>query len=163
MSDVAPPSPDPTADGAADPSDSADDETYGEFSVDGEDQLQPEDSLVDRGVDDVLDEGYSPDERPHGVDRFGTTVEEQREGESLDQRLAQEQPEPDPYVQATVEAEDVGGEVGDEVGDDRSGRRVAAAPGSDQHEQDVLATDVGIDGAAAGAEEAAVHVIDEES
>ena len=27
------------------------------------DQLQPEDTLDDRGVDDVLDEGYSPPER----------------------------------------------------------------------------------------------------
>jgi hypothetical protein len=29
----------------------------GEYSVDEDDQLQPEDTLVDRGVDDVLDEG----------------------------------------------------------------------------------------------------------
>ena len=27
------------------------------------DQLEPQRSLVDRGVDDVLDEGYSPPER----------------------------------------------------------------------------------------------------
>jgi hypothetical protein len=27
------------------------------------DQIQPEDSLVDRGVDGMLDEGYSPPER----------------------------------------------------------------------------------------------------
>ena len=26
------------------------------------DQLQPDDTLLDRGVDDVLDEGYSPAE-----------------------------------------------------------------------------------------------------
>jgi hypothetical protein len=36
----------------------------GEYSVDEDDQLQPEDTLIDRGVDDVLDEGYSPPERP---------------------------------------------------------------------------------------------------
>ncbi len=36
----------------------------GEYSVDDEDQLQPEDTLLDRGEDDVLDEGYSPPERP---------------------------------------------------------------------------------------------------
>ena len=35
-----------------------------EYSVDEDDQLQPQDTLVDRGVDDVLDEGYSPPERP---------------------------------------------------------------------------------------------------
>ena len=38
----------------------------GEYSVDEDDQLQREDTLVDRGVDDVLDEGYSPPERPYG-------------------------------------------------------------------------------------------------
>ena len=38
----------------------------GEYSVDEDDQLQPEDTLVDRGVADVLDEGYSPPERPYG-------------------------------------------------------------------------------------------------
>ncbi|NED70235.1 hypothetical protein G3I15_55875, partial [Streptomyces sp. SID10244] len=32
----------------------------GEYSLDDDDQLQPEDTLDDRGVDDVLDEGYSP-------------------------------------------------------------------------------------------------------
>ena len=35
-------------------------EYYGEYSVDDEDQLQPSDTLNDRGVADLLDEGYSP-------------------------------------------------------------------------------------------------------
>ena len=34
----------------------------GEYSTDDENQLQPEDTLIDRGVADVLDEGYSPSE-----------------------------------------------------------------------------------------------------
>ena len=31
------------------------------------DLLEPEDTLVDRGVEDVLDEGYSPPEKPSTV------------------------------------------------------------------------------------------------
>ena len=60
----------------------------GEYSVDEDDQLQPEDTLIDRGVDDVLDEGYSPPERPYG----GTSVDSGPE--SLDQLLAEEEPDP---------------------------------------------------------------------
>ena len=45
------------------------------------DQIQPEDSLIDRGVDDVLDEGYSPPERYSPLIREG-------EHETLDERLA---------------------------------------------------------------------------
>ena len=35
------------------------------------DQIQPADSLDDRGVDDVLDEGYSPPERYSSLIRDG--------------------------------------------------------------------------------------------
>ena len=59
-------------------------EIYGEQSVDDEDQLQPEDTLVDRGVDDILDEGCSPPEHEPAHLRHGMTREEQREGESPD-------------------------------------------------------------------------------
>ena len=37
------------------------------------DQIQPADSLDDRGVDDVLDEGYSPPERYSQLIREGST------------------------------------------------------------------------------------------
>ena len=43
----------------------------GEYSVEDDNQLQAEDTLIDRGVDDVLDEGYSPPERPYGRGAFG--------------------------------------------------------------------------------------------
>jgi hypothetical protein len=59
-----------------------------EYSVDEDNQLQPEDTLVDRGVDDVLDEGYSLAEQPYGRGSFGSTPE------SLDQLLAEEEPDP---------------------------------------------------------------------
>jgi hypothetical protein len=135
-------------------------ETYGEYSVDDEDQLQPEDSLIDRGVDDALDEGYSPPEKWSGAERYGNTPWEEEHGESLDQRIAQEEPEPDPYRSAELEDEHVGGEVGNA----RAGRLVADEDGSDaDFHQDMEGHDVGIDGAGASAEEAAVHIIDDES
>lgn len=119
------------------------------------DQLQPEDTLDDRGVDDILDEGISPPEAYRG-EGFGTTAEETREGESFDQRLAQEVPEPDPYEQ---QGEQVGGEVGRE----RAGRLVDPDEGlGEDIDQELVGEDVGIDGAGSSAEEAAVHVIDDD-
>lgn len=135
-------------------------ETYGDYSVDDEDQLQPEDSLIDRGLDDALDEGYSPPEKWSGAERYGNTPWEEEHGESLDQRIAQEEPEPDPYLAAELEDEHIGGEVGNA----RAGRLVADRDGGDEDiEQDMVSHDVGIDGAGASAEEAAMHVIDDES
>ena len=139
--------------------DSTPEGSEGEYSLDEEDQLQPEDTLVDRGVDDVLDEGYSPPEKPLGLDAFGTTAAEQREGETLDQRLADE--EPDPAFE-----EDENAEILDdnEVGRQRSGRLLAEDEGvGEDEEKDLVAFDIGIDGGAASAEEAAVHIVDEES
>ena len=53
-------------------------------------------------------------------------------------------------------------ESGDEVGGVRAGRLVGVgSDGSRDTEKDLLAGDVGIDGAGASAEEAAMHVIDE--
>jgi uncharacterized protein DUF5709 len=135
-------------------------ESYNTYSVDDEDQPQGEgDSLVDdRGLADPLEEGYSPPEKWSVAEGYGNTPLEEELGETLDQRLAQEEPEPDPYEAAANETEDVGGEVGTE----RAGRLVDenAGIGPDE-EKDLVGEDVGIDGAGASAEEAAVHVIDE--
>ncbi len=132
-------------------------EDYGSYSVDDEDQLQAEDTLNDRGVDDLLDEGYSPPEKWSAGEGFGTTADEALQGESLDQRIAQEEPDKDPYAD---DGEDVGGP---EVGVVRSGRLVAPDEGAHNDEEDnLVAEDVGFDGAAASAEEAAVHVVDDE-
>ncbi len=136
-------------------------ESYHGYSVDDEDQPQGSgDSMVsDRGLDDPLEEGYSPPEKWSPAEGYGNTPLEEELGETLDQRLAQEIPEPDPYEEAANETENVGGEVGNE----RSGRLVAEDEGVHTNiEKDLVADDVGIDGAAASAEEAAVHVIDEE-
>lgn len=52
----------------------------GDYSLDPDDQLQPEDTLIDRGVDDILDEGISPPERPLGLDAHGLTGSEESAG-----------------------------------------------------------------------------------
>jgi hypothetical protein len=136
-------------------------ESYHDYSVDDEDQPQGEgDSLVDdRGLSEPLDEGYSPPEKWSVAEGYGNTPYEEETGETLDQRIAQEEPEPDPYDELSVdENEDVGGEVGTE----RAGRLVDEDEGfGEDTEKDLIAEDVGIDGAGASAEEAAVHVIDE--
>ena len=128
-------------------------------------QLQPDETLVDRGVDDVLDEGFSPPERLRGSTAKGVTAAEQREGETFEERLAQEEPDTtdDPADGAPDDALE-SGEPGEQyAGDDRSGRLVAPDGGTGVDDvQQQVAEDVGIDGGAAGAEEAAVHVWTEE-
>jgi hypothetical protein len=112
------------------------------------DQLEPERTLIDRGVDDPLDEGYSPPERYSTLIRNG-------EHETLDERLEEEIPEPDPYAPPNSEIVDDG-----EVGEERAGRLVDPNEGiGPVVESDLIGIDVGIDGAAASAEEAAVHLV----
>ena len=134
-------------------------ESYNTYSVDDEDQPQGDgDSLVDdRGLTEPLDEGYSPPEKWSVAEGYGNTPYEEETGETLDQRLAQEEPEPDPY--AETDTENVGGEVGNR----RAGRLVDEAQGlGPDEEKDLVGEDVGIDGAGSSAEEAAVHVIDDD-
>lgn len=121
-------------------------------------QDPPEDTLVDRGVKDPLDEGLSAPERWSAGEGFGTTADEMKRGESLDQRLAQEIPEDDPY-----DAEDYEDVDDHEVGNARSGRLVDPDGGNgEDDEASLVGYDVGIDGAASSAEEAAMHVVDDE-
>ncbi|MFF9125660.1 DUF5709 domain-containing protein [Streptomyces sp. NPDC014889] len=128
--------------------------------------LDPEDTLVYDGVDDPLDRGWSPPERPWAVEHTGVTAEERHQGETLDQRLSEELPEPVAWDGDDMgDCEDTDGELLDnEVGAARSGRLVAPDEGAHEDDESALvATDVGIDGAAASAEEAAMHVVDEET
>jgi len=129
--------------------------------------LDPEDTLSDRGSD-PYEEGWSPPERPLAVEHQGTTGREQHEGESLDQRLAEERTDP------ALEEPDADDGMGDlaggqgepldaEVGAGRAGRLVAPDEGAHEDaEKDMIADDVGIDGGAASAEEAAVHRVPDE-
>ncbi|WP_019143586.1 DUF5709 domain-containing protein [Aeromicrobium massiliense] len=138
------------------PPENTDDQITYEKS-EAQDQMQPYDTLNDRGVDDVLDEGYTAPEKWSAGEGFGTTADEQLQGESLDQRLRQEEPEPDPYAETETEDLDDG-----EVGGARAGRLVDPDGGIGlDEEKDLVGDDVGIDAGAAGAEEAAMHVIDE--
>ncbi len=125
--------------------------------------LEAEDTLEDDGgVRDVLDTGWSPPERPWGVDEWGTTGEEESAGESLDGRLARELPDGVfDDGDGLGDTSDTDGELlDDEVGDFRAGRLVDADDGAAEDDDDELwARDEGIDGAAASAEEAAVHVV----
>ena len=120
-------------------------------------QLQPNETLDDRGVDDVLDEGYSPPERLRGSTAKGVTAREELEGETIDERLLQEEPDVDAGDDLD-EMEDDPAPDG-EVGDRRAGRLIATDEGTNA-EQDLTASDAGIDGAGASAEEAAMHIID---
>ena len=156
--------------------DTDDDISYGD-----EDQLQPEDTLEQDGVDDVLDRGYSPPEKLRGSIAHGVTAEEQGRDETIEERIHQEVPDPStaygaPDNESGLDVDRVGGDdpdaidaeddwLGDgEVGDARAGRLVAPDEGlGEDDEADLVGEDVGIDGAAASAEEAAVHVVDEET
>ncbi|RKE23436.1 DUF5709 domain-containing protein [Streptomyces sp. TLI_171] len=129
--------------------------------------LDLEDAVDERDYDDLLDEGYSPPEKPLGVDKVGVTPAEQRDGETLDQRLAQEVPdlpsdEPDGDGDGIGDLPGGAGEPFDPqaAGARRAGRLVAPDEGArPDTEKDLVASDAGIDGGAAGAEEAAVHVV----
>ena len=138
-----------------------DGEVYGDYSVDDEDQPAAEDLLLDDEVDEA-DRGYSPPEKWSVAEGYGNTPYEEARGESLDQRIAQEVPEPDPYAEADEEDEQESADE-HEVGNRRAGRLVDPDEGTAaDEEKDLVGFDVGIDGAAASAEEAAVHVVDDD-
>lgn len=92
------------------------------------------------GGSDALDAGYVPPDRPYGLDEDGVTGAGMREGDTLDRRLARERPD------------------GAEGDPDRSGRLTIAGEGAGLETSDATqGVDVGVDGGAASAEEAAVH------
>jgi hypothetical protein len=126
--------------------------------------LDMEDALDEDDYDDILGKGYSPPERPYAVDKTGTTAAEQRTGESLDERLAEEVPEvAEDGGDGLGDAQDTDGEPVDaEAGGARAGRLVSPGQGLERPTlDDVTAEDVGIDGAASSAEEAAVHIVED--
>ncbi|WP_409473742.1 DUF5709 domain-containing protein [Streptomyces sp. HC307] len=127
--------------------------------------LDAEDTLENDGVSDPLDRGWSPPERPWAVERADVTAAERQRGETLDQRLGEELPDPAVPDGDGIGDRDTDGELLDnEVGAVRSGRLVAPDEGAHEDEESALiASDVGIDGAAASAEEAAMHIVDEDA
>jgi hypothetical protein len=151
------------------------DQSYEQDDIDDEGVLDPSDTLDGEPDGDPLEAGYLPTDRWSAGMRYGSTEAEERAGESLDQLLAEE--EPDTTLEAVEELasedakasddedagdEDVDGLLLDDGPDPRAGRLVAADEGTHSDEEaDLVAHDVGIDGGAAGAEEAAVHVVDD--
>lgn len=131
----------------------------------GEREYDFDNVLDEPDADAIMESGYSPPEKPRAMD-FGTTAEEQRQGESLDQRVAQE--EPDVWQREDLsdglgDTTDTDGElIDDQVGGPRSGRLVAPDEGAHADtESHLVAHDVGIDGGAASAEEAAMHIVED--
>jgi hypothetical protein len=116
----------------------------------GNDQVDPSESLTGDNTEDPLDAGYSPPERESHSWR-GDTADEAREGESLDRHLAEEEPEVWDGGTDDVDAEP------------RAGRLVAPDEGAHERtEADEVAEDVGRAGAGSSAEEAAVHIVDDD-
>ena len=107
-------------------------------------------TLTGEDPDEPMDTGYSPPDYQPVATRFGTTAAEQAQGESLDQRLAEEEPDIDVDTPPRVDVS-------------RAGRLVApdeGAHGDDESES--IAFDVGKAGSAASSEEAAMHIVDED-
>jgi Family of unknown function (DUF5709) len=118
--------------------------------VDDRDDLDPIESLTGDDPDEEMQTGYNPPDRePYNLRHVPTPFEE-REGESLDQKLSEEEPE--------VSEDDV-----DEAdAEPRAGRLVAPNEGGiTDEEKDEVGEDVGPAGYASSAEESAVHVQNE--
>ena len=135
-----------------------------------------------------MDRGIEASDRPVAAERFGTTPAEEREGQDLDHRLSEEEPDIDahdpiddivaenPDVFPTPPAASEAGEfeaLGEDVAPDDLDVTGGEAPGGvgrivepdegarTDDEKDVVAYDVGRDGGDLSAEEAAMHVIPE--
>jgi Family of unknown function (DUF5709) len=136
--------------------------------------LDASDTLDGDPGDDPLDRGVAAPQRWSAAIRRGS---EQQAGESLDELLAEEEPdvadqeddEPigdlsgDLAGDEDASDEDVDGLLLDDGPDPRAGRLVAEDEGAHPDEEaDLVARDTGIDGGGATAEEAAMHVVDDD-
>jgi hypothetical protein len=134
------------------------------------------DTLAGAPGDDPLDRGVATPERWSAGMRFGSTAAEQQAGESLDQLLAEEEPEV--YLQPEDDRPD--SIPWDENASDDDIARFAVADGPDPRagrlittaaddtgdvyrawDTDATAHDAGVDGGGATAEEAALHYLDD--
>jgi hypothetical protein len=123
-------------------------------AVDDAENLDPIEDLTGDDPDENEQTGYNPPDRePYNL-RHVPTPREEREGESLDQHLAEEEPEI--WDSETADNDDLEEEP-------RAGRLVAPDEGAhEDREADEVATDVGPAGYASSAEEAAVHIVGED-
>jgi hypothetical protein len=124
--------------------------------------LEPEESLDSEQTGIDPDEGYSPPESPRELGAWGLSTSEARTHESLTRRLAREVPDvTDRWdgdgIGDTLDSD--GEPIDRQVGDTRAGRLVAFDIDPTDVTTDYRAHDVGIDGGAASAEEAAMHIV----
>jgi len=126
-----------------------------------EESLDPDE--FDEGV--LEEEGHSPLEYRSGNVSWELTEREAKGHEPLAARLSRELPDfpsgnEDDEGDGLGDTWDTDGELlDDQVGSVRAGRLVLAGSTSLDHQADYWARDVGIDGGAASAEEAAIHVV----
>jgi len=114
-------------------------------------QLPGEDTMAEPTDDALLDEGYSPPDRPR-PNHFGETAWEQAHGETLTQRLEEEEPE----VWDEREPADPN------VTPDGAGQLVEDDDAVTAGGTDAFAIETGSTAGAVSAEEGAIHVVDEE-
>lgn len=136
--------------------------------------LDAADTLAGAPGDDPLDRGVVPPQRWSAVIRSDTTPAEQDAGRSLDRLLSAEVPDisldpgsPGRYDDGWDEnatEDDISRLARDAGPDPRAGRLMSDDDGPIRiRNADYVARDAGIDGGGATAEEAAIHVLDEES
>ena len=125
-----------------------------EGGVEDAEDMDPAENLTGDGTPESLDEPqetlYDPPDREPQNTRWGTTLEEEREGEPLDMRLAEEEPDISPD-----DPRRVGRAEGRPVGGPGRGRARHRRAGRDRLRRRRA-------GFASSAEEAAVHLVDED-
>ncbi|MEV5748599.1 DUF5709 domain-containing protein [Actinoallomurus sp. NPDC052308] len=142
-----------------------DPDPYSELEEEGIPDL--EDSYPERQWAEDPQRAPVPRDEPVGVEEFGTTAEEQREGESLDARLRREQP--DPALGGRRRGEDrpdAEERDFDPVRENETPRRAGRLVEPDEGvradtEKDAVAEDVGPDQAGFSPEEQAMRIEDE--
>jgi hypothetical protein len=123
-------------------------------------QLEAGETLDGQPGTDAMDALVVAPNRPFGLDDPATTPEGQRDGDTLDDRIAREVPD-DVNVDPAGDADEAG-ELDPELGDRRTGRLTADTTAADTWPTGEMdAQDAGISGGAASAEEAAMHDVDE--
>ncbi|MCY0920033.1 DUF5709 domain-containing protein [Streptomyces sp. H27-G5] len=127
------------------------DDVYQPQDTDQTSEGQPdmENALDEPNADLGLDEGYrTAADRPSVVTRHGTTGREQSEGQSLEERLAEEVPEIGDAPRAPFLLDE-----------DGVGRLVSVTEAGSRRNTDVMGFDAGDDAGEESAEEAAMHVV----
>jgi Family of unknown function (DUF5709) len=134
--------------------------------------LDTSDTLAGPPGDDPLDRGVATPEHWSAAIRSGGTADEQEDGESLDELLAEEEPdvsvEADGYdeladLDENEPVDDVRRSLTADGPDRRAGRLVSEDDEStDIDDGEATGRDAGIDSGGATAEEAAVHVLADE-